>query len=322
MESAREPHSVSLKVLRLSRPSFSRHFPLSRDAGGHIPQIDSRHTPLSKDIDGQFILQPLLTLPPAFGSAYVGETFSCTLCANNELENNAEKVITSIKITAEMQTPSLKIPLELLPLDKDPTPPEFEPGKSLQKIVRYELREEGNHVLAVSVSYSETLLSSENSAASGRVRTFRKLYQFAAQPCLTVRTKVSHISTDSVGNGKFKVEKIERFALEAQLENVADGTIILEKVTFSPKPFFSSISFNWDVIQPGSGHIEAPILSPRDITQVAFLVTPNDSPVGPSPAREITKDGRIMLGQLHIHWRTAMGDSGYLSTGWLMTRRR
>lgn len=306
-----------------------------------IPQIDPRYAPVSTsdDIDEQFILQPLvcgsryelissklmllqLTLPPAFGPAYVGETFSCTLCANNELEMDADKVITSIKMVAEMQAPSLKVPLELVPLEEDTTPPEFEPGKSLQKIVRYELREEGNYVLAVSVSYSETILSSEKSAASGRARTFRKLYQFAAQPCLSVRTKVSNILMEGVGGGKFGVEKGERFALEAQLENVSDGTITLEKITFSPKPFFSSTSFNWDVIRPDLEIIEAPILSPRDITQVAFLVTPNEKPVGPRPAREITKDGRIVMGQLHIHWRTAMGDSGYLSTGWLMTRRR
>jgi trafficking protein particle complex subunit 13 len=221
-----------------------------------------------------------------------------------------------------MQAPSLKAPLDLVPLDEDSRPPVFEPGKSLQKIVRYELREEGNHVLAVSVSYSETTLSRENSAASGRVRTFRKLYQFAAQPCLSVRTKVSNMLTESVSNKKFKVEKNERFALEAQLENVADGTIALEKVTFSPKPFFSSKSFNWDMARPDMGDIEAPILSPRDITQVAFLVEPKDYSAGSSPAREITKDGRIVLGQLNIQWRTAMGDSGYLSTGWLMTRRR
>lgn len=263
-----------------------------------------------------------LTLPPSFGSAYVGETFSCTLCANNELEMGAEKIITSIKMVAEMQAPSLKVPLDLVPLEEDSTQTEFQPGNSLQKIVRHELREEGNHVLAVSVSYSETILSSERSAASGRARTFRKLYQFAAQPCLSVRTKVSNISTESVGGGKIRVEKGERFALEAQLENVADATITLEKVTFSPKPFFSSISLNWDVNRSDLDTIEAPILSPRDITQVAFLVTPNEKPVGSRSAREVTKDGRIVMGQLHIHWRTAMGDHGYLSTGWLMTRRR
>ncbi|MBH1945675.1 DUF974 domain-containing protein, partial [Erythrobacter sp. YJ-T3-07] len=30
-------------------------------------------------------MTPILNLPPSFGSAYVGETFSCTLCANCEV---------------------------------------------------------------------------------------------------------------------------------------------------------------------------------------------------------------------------------------------
>lgn len=122
-----------------------------------------------------------LTLPPAFGSAYVGETFSCTLCANNELSQGAERVVTGVKITAEMQAPSGAIPLDMRPSDEDIPNRQVGPGQSLQKIVRFDLREEGNHVLAVSLSYSETMIS-EKSASSGRIRTFKKLYQFIAQP--------------------------------------------------------------------------------------------------------------------------------------------
>jgi hypothetical protein len=33
---------------------------------------------------------------------------------------------------------------------------DLEPGQSLQKIVSFELKEEGSHVLAVTVTYSET----------------------------------------------------------------------------------------------------------------------------------------------------------------------
>ena len=36
-------------------------------------------------VDCQFALSPSLSLPPAFGSTYVGETFACALCVNNEL---------------------------------------------------------------------------------------------------------------------------------------------------------------------------------------------------------------------------------------------
>lgn len=262
-----------------------------------------------------------LTLPPAFGSAYVGEQFSCSLCASNELELGVEKVVTSVKITAEMQAPSTKIPLELTPFDEDEVSSHIEPGRSLQKVARFELREEGNHVLAVNLTYSETTMSKGNSASSGRVRTFRKLYQFVAHPCLSVRTKVSDVMLKKVEDQKSKSSQKQGFALEAQLENMADGPITLEKVIFNPKPAFKSSSINWDFVRPGTEQLEYPILVPRDVTQVAFLVDQRDDRPGETSSREVTKDGRTILGQLNIQWRTAMGDLGFLSTGWLMTKR-
>lgn len=226
-----------------------------------------------------------------------------------------------MKIAAEMQAPSSKIPLDLVPVEEEVSPSQLEPGKSLQKIVRFELREEGNHVLAVSLSYSETIMSNEHSASSGRVRTFRKLYQFVAQPCLSVRTKVSEIQP---GNDEGKKPKFsnQRFALEAQLENMADGPITLEDVAFRPKSPFRSTSMNWDVARPDLERVEPPTLTPRDVSQVAFLVEQPDDQRGSSSEGESTKDGRAVLGQLDIRWRTAMGDMAFLSTGWLMARRR
>ncbi len=261
-------------------------------------------------------------MPPAFGSAYVGETFSCTLSANNELEAGAEKVVTSVKIAAEMHAPSVKIPLELLPVDDEASPAQVDPGGSLQKIVRFELREEGNHILAVNLTYSETMMSIDNAPSSGRVRSFRKLYQFTAQPCLSVRTKVSEILPPNVEAKKPKAfNNVQRFALEAQLENVADGPITLENVVFSPRSPFKSKSINWDVLRPDLEHVKSPILNPQKIWQVAFLLE-NDQEHDRILSDEIFQDGRIVLGQLSIHWRTTMGEIGSLSTGWLMTRRR
>jgi hypothetical protein len=96
------------------------------------------------------------------------------------------------------------------------------PGESLQKILRFELKEEGNHVLAVTVTYTETVLKAEGMAASGRVRTFRKLYQFVAQQLLSVRTKAGELGE---GTGKF--------LLEAQLENMGEGAVSFEVCSWS-----------------------------------------------------------------------------------------
>ena len=230
-------------------------------------------------------------------------------------------MVTSVKVAAEMQAPSQTIPLDLVSRNGEASDALIAPGKTLQSIVRFDLREEGNHVLAVSVSYSETMMSKDRSASSGRVRTFRKLYQFIAQPCLSVRTKVSELpSKDSDEQTKpTSKRKLLRFALEAQLDNMADGPITLEKVFLDPKTPFVSKSLNWDLQSPDSTGMRAPTLAPRDVTQVAFLIEQQHRN---GAKTEMTKDGRIVLGRLSIQWRTAMGDTGYLSTGWLMTRKR
>lgn len=118
-------------------------------------------------------------------------------------------------------------------------------GQSLQKIVRFDLKEEGNHILAVSVSYTETVMGTDARASGGRVRTFRKLYQFVAQPCLSVRTKASELPVAEVENkslGPYGRAKLLRFALEAQLENVGDGAVVLKVPSLLPSiPFFSTV---------------------------------------------------------------------------------
>ncbi len=310
-EISREPHSVSLKVLRLSRPSLNQNFPLA------IPSTDSDLNPkagldiLEGESDDQYILGPLLTLPPTFGTAYVGETFSTTVCINNELRPEADRQLSSIRIGAEMRAPSGTIPLDVMPKDVS-SHDQIKPGASLQKIVKFDLREEGPHTLAVNVNYSETTISKDNSASGGRSRSFSKLYQFAARPCLTVRTKISAFPHDDPLD-------IKQLALEAQLDNVGDVVVTLNSVNFTPKPAFNAISLNWDVVQEGPNEERScPVLAPRDVMQVAFLVELKES----GPARELTRDGRIVLGQLSIQWKTAMGDTGFLSTGWLTTKRR
>ncbi|KAI2410738.1 hypothetical protein LOZ41_004605 [Ophidiomyces ophidiicola] len=261
-DGAKEPHSVSLKVLRLSRPSFSYQYPLPEEFA-NIPVEASLSYPAG-NLDKQFMLSPNLALPPSFGSAYVGETFACSLSANNELRDEgggggASRVVTAIRLVAEMQTPSQIVPLELHDAhDELQQAADARLGAgiarvdSIQRIVRFDLKEEGNHVLAVSISYTETLTTAAAAAAmttttgvgvlgsggsgsgvqasGGRARTFRKLYQFVAQPCLHVRTKATELAAREVDNrslGPYGKSKLQRFVLEAQLENVGDEIITL-----------------------------------------------------------------------------------------------
>ncbi|KAL8734054.1 MAG: hypothetical protein Q9181_003355 [Wetmoreana brouardii] len=301
----------------LSRPSFSEQTRLPEQSNDKESSIDPNASlDHNFHLTERFVFSPLLTLPPAFGSAYVGETFSCTLCANNELPDGADRRIHAVQIIAEMQAPTQSVPLNLIAAEEQEANFELKPAESLQKTIRFDLKEEGNHVLAISVNYTETRLD-DNEISKARTRMFRKLYQFVAAPCLRVLTKVSDLPLHGVETEKRSNVKPLSFALEAQLENMADGPITLEEVAFSPKPSFNTTSINWDVSWPYHQKMECPFLTPRDVMQVAFLIKQQLK-----PSVEVTRDGRVLLGQLTIRWRTAMGDSGFLTTGWLTTRKR
>ena len=264
---------LNVCTCRLSRPSLAQQHPLSFENDTEIPHTASLAYP-SQAVDQEFILSSNLGLPPSFGSAHVGETFSCALCANNELppRQPQAKTVTGTRILAEMQTPSQAVPLELHAADG--IDDEDGPGSAIQRIIRFDLKEEGNHVLAVNVTYTETT-SGEGQATSGKVRSFRKLYQFAAQPCLSVRTKATELESVEVHDkthGPYGRTTLLRYVLEAQLENVSDAAIVLEESKLQPRQPFKSTSLNWDAEKNIDGSVEHPLLKARDVIQVAFLV--------------------------------------------------
>ena len=96
----------------------------------------------------------------------------------------------------------------------------------------------------------------------------------------------------------------------------ADNTV--QTVSMKPTTQFLSRSLNWDTFGTGFEPAHAPILHPNDTLQVAFLL------------EECSRDGdhqdgtddKVVLGQLNIQWRSAMGDRGSLSTAWLTGQRR
>ncbi|KAI4844039.1 hypothetical protein E4T44_06424 [Aureobasidium sp. EXF-8845] len=284
------PHSVSLKVLRLSYPSL---------APAHtLPGTDTlakASLPYPTAPADSFPLSPLLALPPAFGAAYVGTVFSCTLCANNELSPSSPVVVRDVQLSAELQVPSGSI---ALPLEGPDAAEEqdVQPAQTLQRVVRHELREDGPHVLAVTVTYQETRDDATNK------RTFRKLYQFVAQPALGVRTKVGDLAA------KKDTPDARRFVLEAQLENLTDKSVVLEKVTVSTVQSLTSKSLNWNEAD------DKPVLNPQDVMQVAFALQQMQG------EQLDEKNGRTILAQLHVDWRSPMGDKGSLTTGWLASR--
>lgn len=369
LDGVKEPHSVSLKVLRLSRPSLSIQHPLPTPSPSPPPNLSlpapSASLAYPSPTPSNFIHSPLLTLPPAFGSAYVGETFSCTLCANNELpplsqlsqthtspdivaSPNTTKVISNITLSAEMKIPSTPNPISLPLSGPSPFPAASTTGEetpetqiisqaSLQKVLHFDLKEEGAHVLAVTVTYTESSPSSPP-----RTRTFRKLYQFICKGCLVVRTKTGTLpslrstssnrsSTSMTSTSPSKETKRKRsYALEAQLENITeDNPITLTLVHLTTTKGFNATSLNWEIVVSdseketggGEAELERPVLAPGDVRQVCFLVEEKDSEdekegvQGENEKESEIVDGRLIFGMLSIGWRGAMGNKGFLSTG-------
>jgi hypothetical protein len=232
------------------------------------------------------------------------------------------KVITNVRIEAEMKIPSSGVPISLVLGPENPQTDEesevsdregekaveitngvdLEPGKSLQKVVNFDLKEEGSHVLAVTVTYSET------TATSGRIRTFRKLYQFVCKGCMVVRTKTGPLYSEHNAGRKW--------ALEAQLENCGEETITLDMVVLETAEGFKSRGINWEVVGEGE-MMERPVLMPGDVQQVCFLVEEVISEDGTRPE---PIDGRLIFGILSLGWRGTMGNRGFLSTGALGAR--
>lgn len=194
---------------------------------------------------------------------------------------------------------------------------------SIQRIVSYDLREEGVHVLAVNLTYTETL----KAETGARVRSFRKLYQFQAQPCLSVRTKATELPPKEIPDktlGPYGRTQLVRYVLEAQLENVADSAIVLERAKLLAYPPLTAKSLNWEMEGVDPDVNDNPLLSPRDVLQLAFVVEQGVDVVDglDELKANLKRDGRTGLGQIALEWRSSMGEKGHLTTGTLFSRKR
>jgi len=250
--------------------------------------------------------------------------------------------VIDVKITAQIQTPSLSVDLTLLDEEALSRPPKAQsnsikqpedeqkpPSKdsivlsykdTYEKIVKHDLKEEGNHVLSVTVAYGEAPKNGEEP----RYRTFRKLYQFVVMQCLTVRTKTGELPayTSTTQTSEVPMKTPASIILEAQLENMAESPISLEVVNLHPRKGWLATSLNWEnsaLEEEEDGQVSKfqvrniPMLKHRDVMQVAFLLQPDLSFVD-------RKDEPSA--QLKIEWRSAWGDKGYLSTGYLTAKKK
>jgi hypothetical protein len=160
-------HLLTLKVLRLSKPSFSTK---------EEPEL------IEEDLNNVETTD-FLSLPAAFGNIYLGETFSSYLCVNNDSLTSVQNVA----FKAELQTASQRFTLadtigtaspvnsnaNLSPRRTSISDVSLLPRQSSEFILHHEIKELGIHILVCSVHYSPQTKSTTMDR-----KFFRKFFKF------------------------------------------------------------------------------------------------------------------------------------------------
>ncbi|KAI8967021.1 hypothetical protein BDF20DRAFT_902939 [Mycotypha africana] len=304
-----QPHLLSLKVMRLSRPQLASSLPMYYESQGkssslveglkELNKTDLTATHSFDTVDTaiqirDFGLSQLLQLPAAFGNIYLGENFNTLVCVNNESSYPVKQM--SIKI--ELQTSSQRFLL----FDNSNAPQAIlEHNATYDTTVSHEIKELGVHILVCSVQYSTT---------SDQKRHFRKFYKFQVSNPLAVKTKLN-----SMVDG--------RVFLEAQLQNVSAGPMYLERMKFEPSEHFHYEDLNHivnlnnedkdDLKQSTDTSVfRNQYIQSQDIRQYLYILTVKDSQTNDRISRTTNA-----LGKLDIVWRSSMGEMGRLQTSQL-----
>jgi len=190
--------------MRLCKPSF--HFALP------VP-----FPPAAPDnADPGVALSPMLALPQSFGDIYLGETFSCyiSLCNVSPVE------LAQVGLKVEVQT---QLQRETLADATGESIGRFASQQTLDKIIEYDLKDVGIHILICSALYTD---------AAGERKYFRKFFKFQVNNPLSMKSKTHALSPHN------------EVLIETQLQNAMPRQLFLQSVDFKPAPQFEVTSLN------------------------------------------------------------------------------
>ncbi|XP_070564282.1 trafficking protein particle complex subunit 13-like [Ptychodera flava] len=290
MEAGREKeHLLALKVMRLTKPSFATTIPViseDRDLPGNLfVQALQADLAATKNIES-FATGELLTLPQNFGNIFLGETFSCYISVHND----SNQAVQEILVKTDLQTSSQR--LTLSGGNAKPSP-SLEPENCIDEVVYHEVKELGTHILVCAVSYT---------TAMGEKMYFRKFFKFQVLKPLDVKTKFYNAESNAV-------------YLEAQIQNITNGPMVMDKVTLEPSALYTAQELN---SVPNSSEGETTFgnlnyLNPMDTRQYLFCLTPKSV----ETHDKSTTKGVTNIGKLDIVWKTHLGERGRLQTSQL-----
>jgi len=283
----RVEHCLALKVMRLTRPTLGTSTIVQ--AGEREGDRGLLNVALNKDVNTA-IKQPallpgqLLVLPQSFGNIYLGETFSSYVCVHND----STEVCGNVTVRADLQTASQRI--NLVPGANPDTSlhsrDQLPPGSTIDQV-----KELGTHILVCEVSYNSS------NAVSDKL-SFRKFFKFQVMKPLDVKTKFYNAESDEV-------------FLEAQVQNITQTTITLDRVTLEPSHTFTVTSLA-PAEEVGEGVVgRGHCLQVGDSWQYLFCLKPRPEHNNKS-LKLVTA-----IGKLDMVWRTQLCDRGRLQTSQL-----
>ncbi|XP_017768562.1 PREDICTED: trafficking protein particle complex subunit 13 [Nicrophorus vespilloides] len=282
-----EEHLLSLKVMRLTRPTLSSPNPVTCDGKDLLGNL--LNEALQKEANavqgaetlatGQFLL-----LPQSPVNIYLGETFSSLISVYSE----SGQPVNNISLKVDLQTSSQR-----LPLSSNPPLAEMNSDENINVVIHHEVKEIGTHILVCEVTYNNTM---------GLQTSFRKFFKIQVLKPLDVKTKFYNAENDDV-------------YLEAQVQNITSGPICLEKIALDASNLFNVTSLNF---VPGSSGEESvfgrtTILQPNTTCQFLYCLTPD--PKLSSDLKMLS--GATNIGKLDIVWRSNLGERGRLQTSQL-----
>ncbi|KAL8277518.1 hypothetical protein RQP46_010073 [Phenoliferia psychrophenolica] len=235
----REPHLVSLKVLRAARPSLVHSptpFSLPTSLGGPaLAALDA-----SSVLDGggggddgalgrDHVLSGALMLPSTFGTIYLGETFSALLSLSNDLASPNHTALSPV-LKVEMHTAgpaaTATVPAGVggkhhlktiyAPTQKDA----LGPGESVEGMVTHEIKELGMHSLVCTVTYAAKVEGEGGKAAT--------VYKFQVSNPLSVRTK-AHAPHPLTASSSLSPTERHKVFLEVQVQNQGEHAMSEQK---------------------------------------------------------------------------------------------
>nr|XP_054764028.1 trafficking protein particle complex subunit 13-like [Lytechinus pictus] len=296
MDVVREKEQLlSIKVMRLTKPSFVLNTPVlceSRDLPGNVSSESKSadFLPSLGAVSGLpgFTMGEILTLPQNFGSIYLGETFSCFVSVHND----SIQATQDIHVKTDLQTSSQRLTLSG---GSTPPTPSLAPGACIDQVIHHEVKELGTHILVCAVSYT---------SPSGETLSFRKFYKFQVLKPLDVKTKFYNAESDEV-------------YLEAQIQNITQSPMCMEKVSLEPAADYIVEELNSTQTEDTSKKLifgGFTYLNPMDTRQYLYCLKAKTQAGADRPS--LIK-GVSSIGKLDIVWKTTLGEKGRLQTSQL-----